>query len=77
MKGEICKRGNDWFVMIIEEGDWETYYPLHPEDVKEIEKNSLIFDNLEARILNSPKVEFDLLTDEVLRWKKFAKLTQI
>ena len=34
MKGKLCKTDNVWYVMGVEEGDWNTYYPLHPEDVK-------------------------------------------
>lgn len=60
MKGKLVKQGNRWYVMRIEEGDWETYYPLSPYDVKQIEEDSKRFDNIEARIAAYPDVEFEL-----------------
>lgn len=60
MKGKLIKKENTWYVMRIEEGDWETYYPLHPTDVDKINEDSLVFDNIEARISNNPEVEFIL-----------------
>lgn len=32
MKGKLVKQENSWYVMCIEEGDWETYYPLSEYD---------------------------------------------
>jgi len=37
--------------------------PLHPDDVKEIEEDSKIFDNIEARIAAYPEVEFEIVTE--------------
>jgi hypothetical protein len=44
MKGKLIKRPDDWYVMRIEEGDWETFYPINPytpdselEEGKEVE----------------------------------------
>ena len=31
MKGTLHKTEQGWSVATIEEGDWNTYYPLHPE----------------------------------------------
>jgi hypothetical protein len=36
--------------------------PLHPDDVKEIEQDAKIFDNIEARIAAYPDVEFEVQT---------------
>jgi hypothetical protein len=33
MKGKLTKIENNWYVSRIEEGDWETSYPLHPKDI--------------------------------------------
>jgi len=38
MKGTLHKAEQGWMVATIEEGDWNTYYPLHPDDVKQINK---------------------------------------
>lgn len=35
-------------------------FPLHPDDVKQINKDSLVFDNIEARIAAYPYVEFEI-----------------
>jgi hypothetical protein len=35
--------------------------PLHPDDVKQIEEDSKVFDNIEARITAYPDVEFDIV----------------
>ena len=59
MKGKLVKWDNNrWMVMRIEEGDWETFYPLSPHDVNQIEEDSKRFDNIEARIAAYPDVEF-------------------
>lgn len=29
MEGKLYKEENGWSIMRIEEGDWETYYPIH------------------------------------------------
>ena len=58
MKGKMVKQENRWYVMCIEEGDWETFYPLSPHDVNQIEEDTKRFDNIEARIAAYPDVEF-------------------
>ena len=35
-------------------------YPLHPKDVAQINEDSKIFDNIEARISAYPDVEFEI-----------------
>jgi hypothetical protein len=32
MKGKLKKSEGGWYIICIEEGDWETYYPLHKQD---------------------------------------------
>ena len=60
MKGKLTKLETGWSVVAIEEGDWKTYYPLHPADAAEIEADSKRFDNIEARIAAYPDVEFEI-----------------
>jgi len=60
MKGKLTKLETGWSVVAIEEGDWKTYYPLHPADAAEIEADSKRFDNIEARIAAWPDVEFTI-----------------
>lgn len=33
MEGRLRKIEDTWYVITIEEGDWETHYPLHPYDI--------------------------------------------
>ncbi len=61
MKGKLVKQKDNWYVMRIEEGDWKTYYPLHPKNVEEIENDSKVFDSIEARIAAYPDVEFEIV----------------
>jgi hypothetical protein len=65
MKGKLVKQKNDWYIMCIEEGDWETYYPLHPYNLKQIEEDTKRFDNIEARIAAYPDVEFEIVKENV------------
>ncbi len=37
--------------------------PLHPDDIKQIEEDSKIFDNIVSRILCYPEVEFNILEE--------------
>lgn len=60
MKGKLIKQDNRWYVTCLEEGEWETYYPLCIDDVNEINAWEQIFDNLEARISDDQDVEFEL-----------------
>lgn len=36
MIGKITKIENDYYVMRVEEGDWETYYKINPDQQKEL-----------------------------------------
>jgi hypothetical protein len=58
MKGKLVKKDKIWYVMRVEEGDWETHYPLNPYDIKQIEEDGKVFDNIESRIAAWPDVEF-------------------
>jgi len=80
---KFLKKDNDetkmWYISF---DNAEESLPLHPSDVEYIKEAGKIFDNVEARILNNPKVEFfivSVITQEkysgVSRLTHFAKLT--
>jgi hypothetical protein len=51
--------------------------PLHPDDVQEIQEDSKIFDNIDARIKAYPEVEFEIVSDKYEKAGKgveYAKL---
>ena len=61
MLGVLTKTNDNWVVnhsYSVAKDDWETL-PLHPEDVKQINRDAQVFDNIEARIAAYPEVEFD------------------
>ena len=62
MKGKLHKIEQGWMISrCVGDGVaevWEELLPLHPDDVKQIEKDSQVFDNIEARIHAYPDVEF-------------------
>lgn len=64
MKGRIVKTEQGWFVRYRETTPLsittETL-PLHPADVEQINKDSQVFDNIEARIASYPEVEFEMV----------------
>mgnify|MGYP003353005778 CR=1 FL=1 len=47
-------------------------YPLHPEDVREIQLDSLVFDNIEARIAAYPDVEFVKVDDSIIDYEQLV-----
>jgi hypothetical protein len=68
MKGTLHKTDQGWAVKyedILQLFPLTQYgikvLPLHPDDVKEIEEDSKIFDNIEARIAAYPEVEFEIV----------------
>jgi hypothetical protein len=64
MKGKLIKIEERWMVGTVCYADlWSNYIPLHPDDVKQIERDSQVFDNIEARIAAYPNVEFDIVSD--------------
>jgi hypothetical protein len=72
-KGKIYKdKEGTWLVL-----SDETTYQLHPDDVEQILKDSRIFDNLEARILNFPDVRFRIEKHQKFSGSiKYAKLEE-
>jgi hypothetical protein len=52
--------------------------PLHPEDVKQFEELSQMFDDFEGRVNNNSEVEFEIVdhfdNNGPEHFKKFAKL---
>ena len=75
MKGKLIKTDEGWMV---EHGEikplWppfsqivKTEYTLHPDDVKQINRDAQVFDNIEARIAAYPDVEFEIV-------EQYAKL---
>jgi hypothetical protein len=65
MKGTIHKINRGWVVkQLVEEGPDAkliNQYPLHPDNIKEINEWSQMFDNIEGRIASSPEVEFEII----------------
>jgi hypothetical protein len=64
MRGKLVNRKDDWYIMRIEEGEWETYYPLHPDDIKLINEWRKTFDTIDARLHNQD-VEFEIIKEIV------------
>ena len=64
MKGKIIKTDRGWMVSrCVGDGVkevWEETLPLHPDDVKQINADAQVFDNIEARITAYPEVEFEI-----------------
>ena len=59
MKGTIFKGDyNSWHVSFTNEHGEKDELPLHSDDVEFILEQEKIFDNIEARILSNPEVEF-------------------
>ena len=51
--------------------------PLHPDDVKQIQQDAQVFDNIEARIAAYPEVEFDwcvIVNHDTGKGVEYAKL---
>lgn len=68
MKGKIIKTDQGWMVehnvyerTPIGHKSWWEILPLHPDDVKQINKDAQVFDNIEARIAAYPDVEFEMM----------------
>jgi hypothetical protein len=65
MKGKLHKTEQGWMISRCV-GDavaevWEEQVPLHPDDVKQINADAQVFDNIDARIAAYPDVEFDIV----------------
>ena len=70
MKGKITKTEQGWMVEYkvdektpIGHKSWWEKILLHPDDVKQIEEDAKIFDNIEARIKAYPDVEFEIVQE--------------
>jgi hypothetical protein len=82
MKGELIKTEQGWMVLrCVGDGVaevWEERIPLHPEDVKQINRDAQVFDNIEARIAAYPEVEFEIVKEYIdshtNQVQKYAKL---
>lgn len=62
MTGKLIKLNNKWVIKYVDFGMTHiNYYDLHPDDVKRIEQDLYQFDNIEARIVAYPDVEFELV----------------
>lgn len=69
MKGKIHKTDEKWMISrCVGDGVaevWEEQIPLHPDDIKQINADAQVFDNIEARIAAYPDVEFEIVEE----WK--------
>jgi len=83
MEGKIIKTEQGWMVSrCVGDGVaevWEESIPLHPDDVKQINRDAQVFDNIEARIAAYPEVEFEIVqyngkTPISEGWSGYAKL---
>jgi len=76
MKGILKKTLSSWIVnynYTMSNDDWCTLQ-LHPDDVEQINKDSQVFDNIEARIAAYPEVEFEMVSVNGLPYH-YAKIT--
>ena len=69
MRGKLTKTEQGWIVKYMVES-WEEKIPLHPEDVRKINEDAKVFDNIEARISAYPDVDFYIWEQST----KYAKL---
>lgn len=61
LKGEMVYQDPEWFIR------YEGYlFQLHPDDVEMILDLGSIFDNIAARILSSPVIEFNIVQHKKL-----------
>jgi hypothetical protein len=84
MKGTLKNTKTGWFVwynvMRDEISSGYESLPLHPDDVKQINADAQMFDNIEARIAAYPDIEFEIVevynkNDQVgYRYVNYAKL---
>jgi len=84
MKGKITKTDEGWIVRYdVSQDDYSyplpsyNFLPLHPDDVKQINIDAQVFDNIEARIAAYPDVEFDwcvIVNHDTGKGVEYAKL---
>lgn len=66
MKGKLIKTEQGWIVGTVCYADiWSKLLPLHPDDVKQIEQDAQVFDNIEARIAAYSDVEFKMAKENI------------
>jgi hypothetical protein len=67
MTGTLHKSKDKWLVIYGSDPNmsevWPIDLPLHPDDVKSIEDDALVFDNVESRIFAFRRVEFDIIEE--------------
>ena len=71
MLGTIYKKDEDWIVFTNCVDTQLRNLPLHPDDIKKIKELSLIFDNIDGRILSNPEVNY-----EIVRWCDYHSCDQ-
>lgn len=59
---KLVDLGNDRQEWRVRFADAQEDFPLHPKDVKHINELSKTFDNIEARILSAPEVDFKIVS---------------
>lgn len=87
MKGTLHKTESGWEVWYAKPrtDNQNGYYlgslPLHPDNVKDIDEWSQVFDHIESRIASDPEVEFDIIENQgeplgrgEQPYKQYAKL---
>lgn len=76
MNGKLLKNEDyGWFVSYKTKDGMFEVLQLHPDNVNEILEDSKVFDNIEARILANPQVEFDIVENNKMSGvAKYAKL---
>jgi hypothetical protein len=60
MRGELVKKDGEWYIQYLDYDREIKYLPLHPDDVEQIKKDALVFDNIEARIKAWPDTPFTI-----------------
>ena len=67
MKGHLYKKKQPegWYVTYDVDGFTKSELLLHPDDVKQINRDAQVFDNIEARIAAYPDVEFEIVKEYI------------
>lgn len=75
MKGKLQKTEQGWVVIYEKKQKvglfgastvWiDKQLPLHPTDVEQINKDAIVFDNIEARIAAHPYIDFEIIPENV------------
>jgi hypothetical protein len=89
LKGKLTKIESEWMVRYdVHQKDYDYPLPaynflqLHPDDVKQINEDAKVFDNIEARIAAYPEVCFEIVsydgTTKISEgWNGYAKLIHV